>query len=119
MRGAGTFRHLLLLRELVDRDDLAGAADAGALDDRQPHPAAAVDRDGLPGAQPGAAQCGADPGQDAAADQRRPVEWQIGVDPHDRVLVQQHLLGIAGNADELAKGLPILRQPRRRAVRPR
>src|SRR5204863_4518783 len=40
------------------------------------------------------------------------------VDAHDGVLVQQHLLGITGNADELADRLAVLRQPRRRCVRP-
>ena len=51
--GAGPHRHLALGVEHVDGDDLAGAADARALDDRQPDPAAAEHRDGLAGLEPG------------------------------------------------------------------
>ncbi len=43
------------------------------------------------------------PVKHAAADQRRLVERQFRVDPHERILVQQHLFGIARNADELAE----------------
>jgi hypothetical protein len=110
--GAEAAGDLLLCLEHVDRNDPAGAADPRALDDRQPDAAAAEHRDGLAGLEPRAAQRRADPGQHAAADQRGAVERQFRVDPDDRVLVQQHLLGIARNADELAKGLTVLRQPR-------
>ena len=110
--GADAHRHLSLLAELVDRDDLARAADPRALDDRQADPAAAIDRDGLPGLEPGAAQRRADPGQHAAADQRRLVERDVGVDAHDRVLVQQHLLGVGRDVDELAHRLAAQRQAR-------
>src|SRR5437867_2758138 len=58
-------------------------------------------------------------GQDSATDQRSAVERQFGVDLHQRVLVQQHLLGIARNADELPERLALLRQPRLRALGPR
>ena len=47
------------------------------------------------------------------------VERNIRVDAHDRILVQQHLFGIARNADELAKRFAVLRQARRCAVGPR
>src|SRR5215813_12989727 len=105
MRRAETARDLLLRLELIDRDDLARAADARALHDRQPDPAAAEHRDGLSCLQPRAAQRGTDPGQYTAADQCRLVERQFGVDLHDGILVQQHFLGIARNAAELAEGL--------------
>src|SRR5262249_4641338 len=119
MRRAETARDLLLRLELIDRDDLARAADARALHDRQSDPAAAEYRDGLPGLEPRAAQCRTDPGQHAAADQRGAAERQFGIDAHDRVFVQQHLLGIARNADELAERRTVLRQARRRRVGPR
>jgi hypothetical protein len=45
--------HLELRIEDVDSDDLAGAADARALHDRQADAAAAEHRDGLPGLEPG------------------------------------------------------------------
>src|ERR1051325_3064001 len=117
MRRPGALRHLFLLREHVDGDDLPGGADPRALDDRQPNAAAAEHRNGLPGLEARAAQRRADPGQDAATDQRGAIERDLRVDPHDRILMQQHLLGIAGDADELAKRRALLREARRRAVR--
>ena len=45
--GADALGHLQLAVEHVDADDLAGAADARALHDRQPDAAAAEHRDGL------------------------------------------------------------------------
>src|SRR5882672_370203 len=44
-------------------------------------------------------------GEHAAAHQRRAVERQRGIDLHDRVLVQQHALGVAADADELPEPL--------------
>src|SRR5207248_641449 len=99
--------------------DLAGAPDARALDDRQADTAAAEHRNGLPGLEPRAAQRRADTGQDAAADERGAVERDLRIDAHDRVLVQQHLLGIARDADELTERRAVLRQPRRRRLWPR
>ena len=56
-----------------------------------------------PGLEPGAAQRRADPGEHAAADERRLVEREVVVDLHERVLVQQHALGVAADAEELAR----------------
>src|SRR5262249_15990576 len=53
----------------------------------------------------------------AAADERRAVERQVGIDLHHGVFVQQHALGIARDADELAQRLTALRQPRRGRIR--
>ena len=108
MRGTHPHRHLPLGAELVDRDDLASAADARPLDNRETDPAAAEHCDGLPRLHSRAAQRCTHTGQDAAADECRLVERQIRVDFHQRILVQQHLLGIARNTDELAQWLAIL-----------
>jgi len=97
MGRAGPLRHLRLLREHVDGDDLTRPADPRALDDREPDPAAAEDRDGLPGFHPRTSQRRADPGQHAAADQGGAVERDFRVDPHHRILVQQHLFRVARN----------------------
>ena len=48
-----------------------------------------------PACSPGRAQRRANTRQHAAADQRRTVQRQVGVDAHQRVLVQQHVLRIA------------------------
>src|SRR5262249_4129038 len=111
--------HLELAVEDVDADDLPSAADTRALDDGKPDAAAAEHRDGLSALEPGAAQRRPDAGQDTAADQRGTVERQIGVDLHDRVLVQEHALGVARDADELPERLARLGQPRRGRVRAR
>ena len=109
MGRAGGVRHLALQLELVDRDDLACPADARTLDDRQPDAAAAEHRHGLPGLQRGAAQRRADAGQHAAADQRGAVQRQVRIDPHDRILVQQHVFGVAADAGERAARRAVLR----------
>src|SRR5271167_1153113 len=119
MRRTGALGHLALRSEVIDADDLPRAADAGTLDDRQPDPAAAKHRDRLPGLETRGAQRRADPGQHPAADEGRAVERQFGVDLYQRILVQQHLLGITRNADELTQRLALLRQPRGCGIRPR
>ena len=119
MRGPDPLGHLQLGVEHVDADDLPGAADPGALDDRQPDAAASEHRDGLPGLEPRRAQRGSDAGEDAAAHERGPVERQRGIDLHHRVLVQQHALGVAADADELAERLASLREPRLPRLRAR
>ena len=118
MSGAGALGHLALRFELIDADDLPCAADARTLDDRQTNPAAAEDRNRLPRFEPRGAQRRPDPGQDAAADQGSAVERQFGVDLYERIFVQQHLLGVARNADELPQRLALLREPRGRPLRP-
>src|SRR6267142_2404151 len=119
VRGAHTLGHLELAVEDVDADDLAGAADPGTLDDRQPYAAAAEDRDGLAGLEPGGPERRAHAGEHAAPDEGRPVERQVGIDLHDRVLVEQHVLGVARDADELADRSALLRQARRAGFGPR
>src|SRR5262249_23179718 len=86
-------------------------------DDRQPDATAAEHGDGLPRLEPRRAQCSADPGEDAAAHERGAVERQRGIDLHHRVLVQQHALGVAADADELTERLAPLREPRRSGLR--
>ena len=66
-----------------------------------------------------AAQRRADAGQHAAADQRGAVERQVRIDPHDRILVQQHVFGVAADAGERAARRAVLRQPRRARLRAR
>ena len=117
MGGAHAPGHLELSVEDVDADDLAGAPDPGALDDRESHAAAAEDGDGLTGLEPRGSERGAHTGEHAAPDERRPVERQVGVDLHDRVLVEQHALGVARDADELAERSALLREARRAGFR--
>src|SRR5204863_7718790 len=83
MRRAEPARDLLLRLELIDRDDLAGAPDARALDDREADAAAAEHRNGLPGLEPRTAQRRADTGQAAAADESGAVQRDLRNDPHD------------------------------------
>src|SRR3989449_1078232 len=109
---AHSLGHLELGLEHVDADDLSSAADARALDDRQPDAAAAEHGHRLPGLQPRGAQRRSDPCEDATADERGPVERQVGVDLHHRVLVEQHALGVAADADELSERLALLGEPR-------
>src|SRR5207247_9498939 len=98
--GADALGHLELAVELVDADDLARAADARALHDREPHATAAEHGDGLTRLQSRRAQRGADTGEHAAAHERRAIEREIGIDLHERVLVQQDALGVARNPEE-------------------
>src|SRR5262249_33594058 len=85
-----------------DGDSAAAAAERGA---------------GLSRLEPRRAQCSADAGEDAAAHERGAVERQRGIDLHHRVLVQQHALGVAADADELTERLASLREPRRSGLR--
>src|SRR2546427_2649692 len=110
--------HLQLRLEDIDADDLTGAADARPLDDRQPHAAAAEHGDGLPGPESGRSQRGPHAGANAAPDEGGSVERKLGVDLHHRVLVQQHALGVARDADELSERLALLRKSRRGRPRP-
>ncbi len=119
VRGADTPGHLELAVEHVEADDLPGATDAGPLDDREPDAAAPEHGDGLARLEPRAPERGADAGEDAAPDERGAVERQVGVDPHHRVLVQQHALGVAADPDELPHGLAFLRESRRAGLRAR
>jgi len=79
----------------------------------EPDAAATEDRHRLPGLEPRGPECGADPGEDAAAHQRRAVERQVGVDLHDRVLVEQHPLRVAAHPGERPQALAALRKARR------
>jgi len=80
----------------VDGDDAPGARDAAALNDREPDAAAADPGDAPPRAHPRRVEDGAETGRDAAADQRHPVERDVGTDPYQR-------------------GLAVLRKPGRRS----
>ena len=95
--GAEAMGALQLGRKLVDANDAAGTADASALDDRQADAAAAEHGNRLAGLQARGAQRGADAGEYAAADQCGAVEGDVAVDFDQRVLVQQHLLGVAAD----------------------
>src|SRR5207249_10982201 len=97
----------------VDGDDAPAARDTSALHDREPDAAAADDGHGPPRAHPRRVEDGAEPGRDAAADQRRPVERDIGTDPYQRVLVHQHALGEGAQMRELVDRLAVLREPGR------
>ena len=108
VRGAHALRHLQLSVEHVHADDLAGAADARALHDRKSHAATAEHGDRLPGREARGAQRRADAGKDTATDERGAIERKRGVDLHERVFVQQHVIGIARDARELAERPPLL-----------
>src|SRR2546427_10324221 len=106
--GADPLGHLQLGLEDVDPDDLTGAADARPLDDREPDAAAAEHRDRLPGLEPGGSQRRPHAGEDATSHEGGAVERELRVDLHHRVLVEQHALGIARDADELSERLALL-----------
>src|SRR4029453_13182499 len=118
MGRADPLGHLELRIEDVDPDDLAGAADARALHDREADAAAAEHRDGLPGLESGRPERGADAREHAASHEGRAVQGQLGVDLHHRVLVEQHALGVARDADELPERLAFLREPGRGGLGP-
>src|SRR5262249_30082124 len=99
--------------EDVERDDLPRAADARALDDRQPHAATAEHRHRLTGLEPRAPERGTHSREHAASDERSPVERQAWVDPDEGVLVEQHPLGEAADADHRLQRLAVLQQSRR------
>ena len=101
VRGPDALGHLELAVEHVEADDLPGAADTRALNDREPDAAAPEHGDGLARFEPRASERGAHAGEDAASNEGRTVERQVGIDPHHRVLVQQHALGVAADPDEL------------------
>jgi len=86
--GLQPHRHFPFRLERVDADDLPGAADARSLNDRQTDAAAAEHRHRLPRLEPRGAQRRPDAGQHPAADQRGAVERQLGIDLHQRILVQ-------------------------------
>ena len=101
---------------MVDGDDLARAADPRALDDRQADPAAAKTATVCPASSPALRSAAPTP---VSTPQPTSAAWSsgdVGVDAHDRVLVQQHLFGVGRDVDELAHRLAALRQARRLAV---
>ena len=55
----------------------------------------------------------AEPGRDAAADQRHAVERHVAADAHERVLVHEHALGEGAQVHELRDRLAVLREARR------
>ena len=116
VRRADALRHLQLGIELVHRDDLPRAADARALHDRQPDAAAAEHRDGLSRLQSRAAQRRADAGQHAASHQCGAIQRNLRLDAHQRVLVQQHVFGIAADRGKGAERFSLLRHARRRVL---
>ena len=89
---------------------------ASGLDDRETHAAAPEHGHRLPGFQPRGAKRRPDAGENAAADERGAVERQLAIDLHHRILVRQHALGGAGDAEELPDRRAFLGQPRRRGV---
>ena len=86
----------------VDDDHLAGADDAGGLDGGQPDAAGADDAHPAAGLDAGGAEHGTRAGEHAAADERHLVERDVLGDLHDAVLVDEHQLGEAAEAGELA-----------------
>ena len=95
---------------------LPGADDAGALERRQPHAAAADDHDARAGRDVHRVERGAEPGGDPAADQRGPVEGHVVADLHQRALGAEHLLGEGRQVRELGIGsaVPSVAEPRLR-----
>ena len=85
----------------IDGDDGARPADARALDGGQPDAARAEHGDGGAGLDGGGVEHGAEARRHAAADQRGAVEFDVVADPHERVAVDEHLLGVGGEAGEL------------------
>src|SRR5262249_12207671 len=57
-------------------------------------------------------------GRDAAADEGRLRERHLIVDLHDRILVDQHLLGVRGEVGELVDGLAVPHELRRLVLLP-
>ncbi len=100
--------HLLRCRELrfdhVDGDDLASASDARSLDGGESHATAAEDGHGRARFDLRRVEDCADARHDAAADESRPVEGHVVADLHAGVLVEKHVLGVAGDVEELVHG---------------
>ncbi len=88
-----------------------GAGDRRALDAVQPDAAAADHRNRRSGFDPGGAEHRPEPGGDAAANQRGPVERHVVADLHQAVLVHQHLLGEGAAVDELCDRRPVEAEP--------
>src|SRR5581483_3659021 len=99
-------REVELRRLHVDGDDLARAGDRGALYDREADAATPDDGDAGPGLHLRGVQRRAEPGGDATADDRGAIQRVVGIDLHQRVLVDEHLFGEPAQVRELRDGIP-------------
>ena len=91
----------------VDSDDLVRTGDPRALDRRESDPTAPDDGDRLAGCHLRGTEHGSETGGDPAADQGRLVERHVAGDLHERVLVDEHLLGKRRQMEELLDDFPV------------
>src|SRR5205814_3743307 len=77
--GAELPGHRELRLQRIDGDDALGAGDARTLDHRESDAAATEYRDAGAGLHFGGVEDGADAGGDAAADERRTLEWDLRI----------------------------------------
>src|SRR5262249_8698476 len=101
VRGAQLLRRRQLVLDDVHRNDHPRSRDAGALDRGEADATGAEHGDRGARRDLGWVERSAYAGRDAAADQRRAVERHVVRNLHDRVLVDEHLLGVAGEVREL------------------
>ncbi|MNS80900.1 hypothetical protein D3C72_1145970 [compost metagenome] len=94
-------RQLQLGRHAVDGDDAPGTGDGGAVDRGQPDAAAADHGNGLARLHLRGMDHRAHAGGHRAADQRSAVQRHVTADRHQRVFVDQHLLGKGRQVQEL------------------
>ena len=119
MRRAQHFGQLTLLGQRVDCDDLARTRDLGGIDRRQPHAAAADDRDGFAGHDRTGIEDRTCPGGHRTADNGRAVERHVLVDRDAGMFVDQHLLGKRRQVEHLRNGLAAIAcDARRGGLRP-
>ena len=95
----------------VDRHDAAGAGQHRAHQAAQADATEAHDGNGAAGLDLRGVDDGADPGHHGAAEQRRHVEWQGGIDDHDRAAIDDGVFGVAGNAGVMVHRLAVEMQP--------
>jgi hypothetical protein len=107
-------RELELPRHGVDRDDPPAPAIRAPWSAESPTPPQPITATLLPGAIFAVLSAAPTP-CDTAADQRRLLERHVVADLHERVLVQEHLLGEAREVRELVDRGAALRDPRRLA----
>ncbi len=96
----------------VDGNDAARAGNCRTVDGGQADAAAADHRHGLARAHAGSVDDRAHAGGHRAADQRGTVQRHVAADGHQRVLVDQHLLGKGGEVQELVHGRALGQQAR-------